>query len=453
MKAKIVKRIIMVLTLIAFIFSLNACNNVSSETDNPTISPDPSTTPELADSPRPTETSSQDTADGQFFDRSLLLISDPESLFPGASLRLGTDGEFELDVPGIGNDKGTYAINGEKLEVIGSPHEYTWTEREGEYVITLIAGGGVITIDFYEGDESELKEIQSQVSNPLLTLMENAGYIVEWDDTDGTIYTDLSYGDAKSNTYDLYIPSGISKEDEHGVILYVHGGSWNSGSKEDESPDCKRYAKEGYITASMNYTLADGSKENNIYKMVDEIQACVAALKEELTNSGYKVTKMAIGGTSAGGHLSSLYAYSRAESSALPVVLVINKVGPSDMHPETWEPVMDPLTVSFVVSLMVGQEVTLDQIQKGEAEELINSVSPAHFVTSNSCASVLAYGAKDQIVPQHHYEKLVAALEEVGVDHTFILYPNSDHMLAGDRDKTEELISTAKTYLKKYFGY
>lgn len=56
-------------------------------------------------------------------------------------------------------------------------------------------------------------------------------------------------------------------------------------------------------------------------------------------------------------------------------------------------------------------------------------------------------------IVKKNYEKLVAALEEAGVDHTFILYPNSDHMLAGDRDKTEELISTAKTYLKKYFGY
>lgn len=452
MKAWISKSVL-IFTIVALIISISACNNASNETDNPTISHEPTSTPELAGSPNQTEASSQVTTDGQFFDRDLLLISDPESLFPGSSLRLGTDGAFELDAPGIGNDKGTYAINGEKLEVIGSPHEYTWAEKDGEYVITLIAGGGALAIEFYEGDEAELEEARSQATNSFITLMENAGLIVEWTDADGSIYTDLSYGDEEANTYDLYIPANASKEEEHGVILYVHGGSWNSGKKEDEAPDCKRYAKEGYITASMNYTLADGSKENNIYKMVDEIQACVAALKEELTNRGYKVTKMAIGGTSAGGHLSSLYAYSRAESSALPVVLVINKVGPSDMHPDTWEPVMDPLTVSYVVSLMVGREVTSDQIQKGEVEELINSVSPAYFVNSNSCASVLAYGANDQIVPRHHYEKLVAALEEAGVDYTFILYPNSDHGLAGDKDKTEELISTVKSYLKKYFGY
>lgn len=271
----------------------------------------------------------------------------------------------------------------------------------------------------------------------------------DWNEEDGVFLYDLSYGEGDRNKYDLYIPADASKEDEVGVILFIHGGSWTSGSKEDMALDCKRYAKAGYITASMNYTYAGGSEENTVYKMLDEIQSCVAAVKEELTGKGYNVTKMAISGYSAGGHLAALYAYSRADVSALPVVLLVDFVGPADFHTDSWLPGLG----ASMTSLLTGQKITNDQMNSGDAEGLINSISPVHFVTGISCASLLVYGGQDQLIGQAHHEKLAAALDEAGVDYTLIVFPNSGHSLENDPDKFEEYISTAMSYLKEYFGY
>lgn len=55
--------------------------------------------------------------------------------------------------------------------------------------------------------------------------------------------------------YDLYVPSNIDKGKAQQLILYIHGGSFNSGTKEDGEVWCKYYASKGYITASLDYSL------------------------------------------------------------------------------------------------------------------------------------------------------------------------------------------------------
>ena len=70
---------------------------------------------------------------------------------------------------------------------------------------------------------------------------------VKWNDKIGTIYKDLSYENENNNKYDLYIPSNLDKEKEQYLIVYIHGGSFNSGSKEDGDLWCKYYATKGYI--------------------------------------------------------------------------------------------------------------------------------------------------------------------------------------------------------------
>ena len=64
----------------------------------------------------------------------------------------------------------------------------------------------------------------------------------EWKEGDGTIYYNLSYGNG-TNTFDLYIPNGIDILKKQPVMLFLHGGSWESGSKIDMDYFCKFFAK------------------------------------------------------------------------------------------------------------------------------------------------------------------------------------------------------------------
>ena len=62
---------------------------------------------------------------------------------------------------------------------------------------------------------------------------------VEWDESVGEIYSNLDYENDNGNQYDLYIPSGLDKLENQYLILFIHGGSFNSGSKEDGESWCK----------------------------------------------------------------------------------------------------------------------------------------------------------------------------------------------------------------------
>ena len=50
-----------------------------------------------------------------------------------------------------------------------------------------------------------------------------AGKIVEWNDSEGTTYKDLRYGDGTRNTYDLIIPANGQPT---ALMLFIHGGAW-----------------------------------------------------------------------------------------------------------------------------------------------------------------------------------------------------------------------------------
>lgn len=66
----------------------------------------------------------------------------------------------------------------------------------------------------------------------------------------GTVFRDQIYENENGNRYDLYIPAGLDRMQDQNLILYIHGGSFNSGSKADGETWCRYYAAQGYITCT-----------------------------------------------------------------------------------------------------------------------------------------------------------------------------------------------------------
>ena len=69
-----------------------------------------------------------------------------------------------------------------------------------------------------------LSAVIKVVWNPL-----NGKYSVQWDDSVGTIYTDLSYGERAANKFDLYVPADGSR-DRYGLVVYLHAGASPPGT-------------------------------------------------------------------------------------------------------------------------------------------------------------------------------------------------------------------------------
>lgn len=281
---------------------------------------------------------------------------------------------------------------------------------------------------------------------------------VKWDDSVDKTYTGLKYENAHGHTYDLYVPDGLDKSKPQYLILFIHGGSFNSGSKADGELYCKYYASQGgYIGASLDYTLQkQGHKDDNLHTMNEEVKNCVTAIYEKCKELGYNVEGMAPCGISAGGTLAMNYAYTCKDTTAIPVKLILNICGPEDFtEPERWgllKWVNDGATDAEFIQLMTGVKITDEMIKSGEYKKYAAEVSPTQLVTPDAPPMVMAYGAKDHCVPVELRQPLEDALKANNVPYECILFPNSNHGMYRDLDKLQEFLDKSLEYCEKYFA-
>ena len=268
---------------------------------------------------------------------------------------------------------------------------------------------------------------------------------VEWDESVGEIYSNLDYENDNGNQYDLYIPSGLDKSENQYLILFIHGGSFNSGSKEDGESWCKYYATKRYITASVDYTLQNQGKDASIYLMNEEIENAVKAIKQKTEELRYHIAGMAPCGVSAGGTLAMNLAYNG--NSAIPVKFVFQLAAPTYFAPSEW-------SLLIKVDRLDSEEEFCKMMTGKELEDYnteIQNISPACIVNEDSVPSLIGYGLIDHCVPLSQKYYLMEAYDRGNVMYDYIEFPKSNHGMYNDLDKLQEFLDKSLEYARVYF--
>lgn len=277
---------------------------------------------------------------------------------------------------------------------------------------------------------------------------------VEWNDTVGKIYSNLDYTNKYDHKYDLYIPAELNKNENQQLILYIHGGSFNSGSKEDGDTWCKYYTSKGYITATLDYSLQTVQEDASLNVMNEEINNCVQAIYTKCEEMGINVTEMATAGVSAGGTLAMNYAYKCANTSTIPVKFVFQMAGPADFEPEKWDILKKVNKLDSdaeFAQTMTGEKITDEMIANGEYSRYIDEISPARLVNKTSVPTLCGYGLNDHLVPGELKFKLLEAFKKYNIEYDYIEFPNSNHGMYSDLDKLEEFMDKSLEYCDRYF--
>jgi len=217
---------------------------------------------------------------------------------------------------------------------------------------------------------------------------------------------------------DLYLPE---KADKAPLIIWVHGGAWLEGSKEDFVP--LDYLAEGYAVASINYRLS----QHAIFPA--QIQDCKAAVRWLRAHAGqYHLDPQRFGawGASAGGHLVALLGttgqiteFDVGENMDVSsrVQVVVDYFGPTDFNQ------MDDqrLPKGMLHNPPQSPESSLvgGAIQEMKAE--VARANPITYVSKSAAPFLIVHGDQDPLVPFHQSILLEAALRKVGV--TVLLYP------------------------------
>ena len=283
-----------------------------------------------------------------------------------------------------------------------------------------------------------------------------------------TINNGNDYQANERNIYDLYIPyPAIKRKDKYNrIILFIHGGAWIEGSKEQLDLFCRTYTSQGFITATISYTLLVGIyKEYNIYRIIDEITASIQSIKDKLIEKKFDGEKLelAIGGVSAGGHLSLLYAYAYANNSPIPIRFVINFCGPISLEKEHFLKLKDyknplenidyesiekakeedklissnEINLLYLINLFLGRNETKDidemfdkekqEIKKNNEKykELYNLVKysfPIYFIDNTTLPTICVYGGKDNVVGVTAYANIKKKFEQNNNNNIVLVY-------------------------------
>lgn len=268
---------------------------------------------------------------------------------------------------------------------------------------------------------------------------------VVWNTSVGTVYKNQDYENSNGHQYDLYIPTGLDEKQNQFLILFIHGGSFNSGAKEDGDAWCKFYASKGYITATVDYTLQTHGQDASIYRMNQEIEAAVEAIKQKTASLGYRIVGMAPCGVSAGGTLAMNLAYNG--NSAIPVKFVFQLAAPTYFDPSEWSLLIrvDKLkSENEFCKMMTGKELE-------DYSQEIRSISPACLVKDDSVPSLIGYGLIDHCVPLSQKFYLMDAYEAHRIPYDYIEFPKSNHGMYNDLDKLQTFLDKSLEYADRYF--
>jgi acetyl esterase/lipase len=210
--------------------------------------------------------------------------------------------------------------------------------------------------------------------------------------------TEVAYGPGPRQRMDVYRAldsTGAPLATPAPVVIFVHGGSWHTGSKGDYAWVGKALAQQGFTAVLPNYGLMPATR---FPAFVDDVAQAVAHARAHAAAWGGDTTNVVLMGHSAGAHLAALVAYDPrylARQGMSPDILrgFVGLSGPYDFVFDT-----DLLRRTFA----------------GPAEREYDAL-PVHFVTPRSLRTLLVMGNDDRTVNPRNTRSLAAALRTARV--------------------------------------
>jgi pectinesterase len=102
---------------------------------------------------------------------------------------------------------------------------------------------------------------------------------------------------------DLYLPAGAAVERARPGIVFVHGGGWRSGYRDNFAPMAIRMAEAGYVAATISYRL---SPEARYPAAIQDVKAALRWMRSNAARYAIDPQRIAVAGGSAGGQIASL---------------------------------------------------------------------------------------------------------------------------------------------------
>lgn len=222
---------------------------------------------------------------------------------------------------------------------------------------------------------------------------------------------------------DLYIDRGKGSRP---LVLVVHGGSWQHGTKGEAARMSRALASAGYVVADVSYRLAPA---HLFPAPVADVKCALGRLRERAAELQIDPGRVAMLGRSAGGEIALVAAFSTGHTTIPPacsvpdqrVSAVVSLYAPTDLawgHANPVEP--DPLDGPRSIETYLGGPPSA----RPEAYRLASATSWADRPLP---PTLIIHGTGDQLVSPEHARRLFGVLGAAAQPVEMLLIPFADH--------------------------
>jgi acetyl esterase/lipase len=240
------------------------------------------------------------------------------------------------------------------------------------------------------------------------------------------IEKDLLYGSGGDVDLTLDLARPARGAGPFPALLYIHGGSWISGSKEDFDPALAKAAARGYVAVSVNYRLTAESLQNGKARypfpaQINDVKCAVRWLRANASRYRIDPDHIVALGFSAGGHLALLLGFTEPSDGlegdgghgefSSRVQAVVNCAGPT---------VFARFTKADALIRLLGGTWE-------EVPAVYEKASPLSYVRRDSPPVLTLHGDRDEVVSLELAFHLDARMKEVGASHTLVVKEGAGH--------------------------
>lgn len=263
---------------------------------------------------------------------------------------------------------------------------------------------------------------------------------------------------------DIFKPPGATQPTP--VVLWIHGGGWQSGSYNGGPPAfVQPLLQNGISIASIGYRL---SSQEIFPAQIHDVKGAVRFLRANAATYGIDPNRMGSWGTSAGGHLSALLATSGGVTSlegttggnpaqSSRILAAVDYFGPTDI-----------LNINLDVTTPPGSGINHDAPTSPESKligfagtnegigvlranlsspnppfpqkaALAHAVNPITHVDATDPVMFIGHGLNDTSVPLAQSTRLFNALQAASVPVIYRQVPGAGHGFLGDETNAEAL--------------
>lgn len=222
--------------------------------------------------------------------------------------------------------------------------------------------------------------------------------------------------DAERHLLDVYAPKKPSST-KLPVVVFIHGGSWNSGNKNLYAFIGRRLAKQGVVAVIINYRLAPAVQ---VPAMADDCAQAVCWTSQHIAEFGGDSNRIFVMGHSAGGGLAALLAtddqlFSRIGLAKNPIKGAI----------------LDDAAGLDMFDYLTKMEYPNDQqylVPYGKDPAVWRAVSPMYYVNDHTSPMLMYSGERTYPSITSSSQRFHRRLLDHRVKHDYKILPGKKHI-------------------------